>query len=455
MKPKFIILLVLIVSACSRDEKSVPQNSIPGVIKIEKIDFSGKEVTIDWNDVIDADDDLIYYKLYINSVLIEETTVSIGKTILEYNNDYTGKITATDKKGGVSELDFTFKSPKSKILFFSDFGGNLTAYDLITNKILWNKIIPTSQQAFTVHKNLIYTGNEGINGLDILSGELVWSSSPSVNYNYYRSIITDDNNVYAFNSDSDLFCVNQKSGETLWERSFLNYYAPLSMDDSKVYVCSRNDDHLYAVNKDTGNLDWSYKIYESYKIPTNPLIVGDAIYFGSYGSIFYALNKNTGEKIWSKDVGQYNSFSASPTIFNNNIIAGTYRTLYAFDKTNGNIKWSYSPSIGNIDSSPFVYENKVYIGIDQNGSGEFICLDATNGNMKWKYELPNKTTSSPIVYENNVYFGDWAKNFYALNATSGTLNWKITTSEIVTNSPTIAIGNGEIVIYPSLHGLKN
>lgn len=455
MKLKITVILTFLILSCSRDENSTPQNSIPGSIQIENIDFQGKEVTIDWNDVVDTDDDEIYYKLYINSVLIGETTESLGKTTLKYNNDYTGKITATDKKGGVSDLDFTFQSPKSKILFFSGLYGNLVAYDLITNKTLWSKIIPFSPESFTVNNNLIYTGNESISGLDILSGEIIWTCSPSVNYNSYTSIITDNSNVYAFNSDSDLLCVNQESKETLWERSFLGYYAPLAIDDTRVFVCSRNDDHLYAVNKTTGSIDWSFRIYESYKIITNPLVAGDAIYFGSYGGTFYALNKNSGEKIWSTGVGANSSFKASPTLFDDTIISGTYQRIYAFNKFDGAVKWTYSPSNGIIESSPFIYDSKVYFGIDQNGKGEFVCLDAVNGSLKWKYDLQGATTSSPVVFENNVYFGDWAKNFYALNATTGALNWKITTDQVITYSPTVVIGNGETVVYPSSHGLKN
>lgn len=460
MKKTIPILLLLIALSCSKDEETTPKNSNLGLLKLESISFQGQEVTIDWNDVVDADDDILYYNIYINAILVAETTKSINTSHIEYNNEYDCRIIATDKNGGLAELEFTFESPKSKILFFSDFSGNLTAYDLITDKILWES--KTSHlEAHTAYKDIIFSGLNGINALNILSGEIVWTSTPSVNYNnQYRNIISDETNVYAFDSDSNLHCVSIDNGEKLWERSFLNYYATLSIDESKIYVCSRNDDHLYAINKNSGDIEWSFRLDNKNtagapEINTNPLIVDNNIYFGDIIGRFYSFNKNDGTLNWSFDAGLFNNFYASPTIYKNTIIAATSSVLYAFDKETSDVKWSYYRSNGGIESSPFIYDNKVYIGFSNNGSGELVCLNVDNGNVIWKYDLPNKTTTSPIVFEDTVYIGDWGKNFYAINANTGTLKWKSQTKEFITKSPTIVIGNSDTVIYPSSHGLKN
>lgn len=453
MKKNILILLLLITFSCSKNGDTPPQNANPGELKIESINFQGQVVTIDWNDVVDTDDDIIYYSLYINSILVTETTKSINTILLEYNNEYECRIIATDKNGGVSEIKTTFKSPKSKILFYSDFAGNLTAYDLRTNNILWESKT-TYIEAHTTHNDMIFTGLNGVNGINILTGEVVWRSTPSVNYNNYRNIITDNENVYAFDADSKLQCINIERGEKLWEHSFLDYYATLSIDESRIFVSSRNNDHLYAVNKVSGGINWSFELDNSYKFLTNPLINNDNIYIGDYYGVFYAFNKDNGEKIWSIDLGKYNPFFASPTIYENTIITGTHNTVYSLYENNGVIKWTYN-SGGTIESSPYIYNNNVYIGVSKNGSGELVCLNADDGYIKWKYDLPNNTTTSPIVFENTVYTGDWDKNFYAIDATTGILEWKTQTKEFITKSPTIVIGNSETVIYPSSHGLKN
>lgn len=454
--------MLIVCFSCSSDDEipAIKPNSEPGPIQIDDIALSGPTITIDWSDAQDKDGDQIFYKLFINSILILETTESIASTTLVYNTDYTGRIIGTDKKGGTTEVSFEFSSLSSKILFYTDGTGTLYALDLYTLKPMW-EVTTSAIESHIISGNLIYSGLNGINGLDILSGEIVWTSKPypTTNTTQYRNIIADDTNVYAFDSNSTLYCVNKITGGKLWERSFLNYYAPLSIDSDKVFVCSRNDDHLYAINKQTGLADWSFRLANntgaSPKINTNPLIVNDNIYFGDNIGRFYSLNKNTGLKNWSINAGKFNSFYPSPTKFNESIIVGTYSTLYAYNSNTGSIIWEYKPILGSFETSPFIYNDKVYIGVSKNGSGELLCVNANDGSVIWRFDLENNTTCSPIVFEDIVYIGDWNKNMYAVHAETGLLDWKIKSKEVIFKSPTIVVGTGETVIYPSVNGLKN
>lgn len=461
----FFFLLV----SCSSDnepitviEQEEPKpNSAPSGFSVDSITFDGTKATIDWKDAVDTDKDQIFYKLYVENILIGEFTESIAiLEDLKYNSSYSAKIIATDKRGATVETSFNFDTPDSKILFYSEANGFLTAFDLYTRKEMWKKST-SNIEAHTTFGNIIYSGLNSINGLDILTGEIVFTSTPSNNsyYNQYSNIIVDENNIYAFDADSNLHCINRITGLKLWEWSFLNYYAPLSMDNENVFVCSRNDDHIYAVNKLTGEIDWSRKVdpndtSAAPRIYTNPLIFNNNIYYGDNLGRFYSVNTYSGEKNWSIDVGRFNSFNASPTIYNGDIISGTTSLLYSFDVANGNVKWNYKPQ-GYFETSPFVYNERIYIGVSNNGSGELVCLNANNGQLIWKFDLENNTTSSPIVYEDVVYIADWNKNLYAVNAETGILEWEMVTDEIIIKSFTLVIGNSKEVVYPSVHGLKN
>ena len=187
----------------------------------------------------------------------------------------------------------------------------------------------------------------------------------------------------------------------------------------------------------------------------NPLIVNDAIYFGDNHGNFYSLNKNTGLQNWIIHSNQFETYYPSPTQFKESVIVGTYNTLYAYNQNNGSTIWEYKPNNGTLETSPFIYNDKVYIGVSKNGSGELLCLNANDGSLIWRLDLENNTTSSPIVFENTVYIGDWNKNMYAVNAETGTLDWKIKTEEMICRSPTIVVGASETVIYSSVSGLKN
>lgn len=462
----FYVFFILCVASCSKDSDPItvieqedpPEpNSIPGNFSLTDVSFEGNMATIDWEDVQDSDNDQIYYSLYVNNVLVGEYTVSIATVQLQYNTSYSARVIATDKNGGTVEANSNFESPQSKILFYSEFNGMLTAFDLRTKQDLWKKRT-SFIETHSVFENVIYSGVDGINGLDILTGESVYTSTPSTNYNReYRNIIADQNNIYAFDSDSNLHCVDRITGEKLWERSFLNHYAPLTIDNNRVFVCSRNNDHIYAINKITGIADWSRQVDfnstgSAPRINTNPVIVDENIYYGDNIGRFYSVDKNTGDKNWS--IGGFNSFFPSPTVFEDNIIVGTYQELYSFDKNTGNQNWNYTPS-GSFETSPFLENDRIYIGVSINGSGELICLNAESGQLIWKFDLENNTTSSPVVYDNVVYIGDWNKKLYAVKADTGVLEWQIDIEEIIVKSFTLVIGSGDIIIYPSVHGLRN
>ena len=375
---KYPLLITLIICfSCSSSDNVPPAkpNSAPNAIKIDDISFDGKTVTIDWSDAQDADNDQIFYKLYINSILITESTESIGNAILDYNADYLGRIIATDRKGGTTEVNFEFSSLKSKILFYPERNGNLTAFDLYTKQPLW-KAKTSNIETHTLSENLIYSGIEGINGLDILTGDVLWTSTPSGHYNsQYRNILVDETNVYAFDSDSNLHCVSKITGGKLWERSFLEYYAPLALDEERIFVCSRNNDYLYAINKKTGLTDWSIGIIPNTnigltRIDTNPMIVNENIYFGDRSGRFYSVNRNSGTINWSTYYPQSGSFGPSPTLYENQIISGMggYQgDLISLDLYTGTENWRFTAQQVAFTTSPFVYKDKIYIGATGNG----------------------------------------------------------------------------------------
>ena len=445
------MLSILLVASCSVEPEGATNLN---ELKIIDILFNGKEVTIDWNDYVSENDDSIYYELYINTDFVKELNQSLSTIDLEYNNIYDGKIVATNKKGYVSELNFSFNTPTSEILFFSDHFGDLTAYDLLTNSILWKSKTITTEVHSIAH-NKIYSGIGGINAFDIFTGELVWTSNPNPSYGKeYNDILVDDSNVYAFDSDSNLHCVVLNTEGILWDHTFIDHTALLAIDDTHLYACVIDTDHLYAINKITGITDWSFHLDTAASFNVNPLVTNTTIYVGDNTGVLYSLSKDTGIENWTTNSGSSVSFSASPTLFENNLIIGTVNNLYAYHKDNGSIQWTYTPS-GTIETSPFIYKADVYITVSDKGNSQLICLNVIDGNLKWTFNLTNDSKSSPIMYNDVVYSSDLNKKLHAININTTTLDWQIKTNGIVTKSPTIVKGNCETVVYPSMHGLNN
>ena len=451
----FLVWLLLIVS-CTSDDIEIEGNVVLEELKINAINFNGKEVTIDWNDYVNERNDSIYYELYINDNLIKELNKSSSTIDLEYNNSYNGKIVAINKNDNTSELNFSFNTPTSKILFFSDHYGDLTAYDLVTDTVLWkSKTLIT--EVNSIANNKVYSGIGGINAFDIFTGDLVWTSNPNPSFGKsYNDILVDNTNVYAFDSDSNLHCVEVDTEDILWDISFVNHTAALAVDDTRVYACVTDVDHLYAINKATGVVEWSFNLNSatSTSININPLVINTSIYFGDNAGVVYSLDKDTGTENWKVDSGEGIPFSVAPVFYNESIIIGTQNTLYAYDANDGVMGWMY-PVSGIIETSPFVYKNDVYITVSDKGNSQLVCLDALDGILKWTFNLTNDSQSSPIIYNDVVYCNDLNKKLHAINTNTQSLDWQIKTNGIVTKSPTLVIGNSDEVIYPSTHGLNN
>jgi len=132
---------------------------------------------------------------------------------------------------------------------------------------------------------------------------------------------------------------------------------------------------------------------------TNPLIVGNTVYFQDLKSNVYAVDFATGKQIWKKD---YNLDVEGPTgvaIGYGKIYAPKGRYAIAALDLQGNEIWSTNLSnnqnVG-IDIQPTVYGNTVYVstvpGVSntnfyKGGSvGIIYGLDTETGAVKWKFD---------------------------------------------------------------------
>ena len=110
------------------------------------------------------------------------------------------------------------------------------------------------------------------------------------------------------------------------------------------------------------------------------------------------------------------------------------------------LKWKFSPI--NIrpyygqKSSPYVYEDKIYVGSDQ---GKLFCLDL-NGNLLWQFQTENTLKgvhSLPQVSNGKVIFGSYDGHLYALDKDYGSVIWNVKPANWIASSPFIHDG----VIY--------
>lgn len=166
-----------------------------------------------------------------------------------------------------------------------------------------------------------------------------------------------------------------------------------------------------------------------------PAVAGDSVFVGSCAGVFYALNKNTGQLQWSYDIkkdGKQISFHGNPLIAGDLILIGTDQAcepdgighVYAFDRRTGAVKWKYKSKSVPTDIVPV--GTNIYFGSFED---RWSAAKLESGEILWSFStgVPNPECffpRSPVADEKQVYIPGIDGVIYAFDSASGKLAWK-------------------------------
>jgi len=236
-----------------------------------------------------------------------------------------------------------------------------------------------------------------------------------------------------------------------------------------VYVGSA-DNNIYAVNGETGVINWKYQTGGAINTSSPVIDVNGIVYIGSYDGYLYAfdtktINPENGSTWVPKWKFQTKgAVASSPAIApDGTIIFGSADgNIYAVNP-NGTLKWK--TPIGVIErSSPAIDSDlgQVYIGTTV--PDEFFTLDLQTGAIIWSYGFlcggayasPAVESDSSIIFTNfKTYYNDasclkdWQFQIYNFSSTGGliagltrtTPNWELDLKNDVYTTPAILEDN--------------
>ena len=136
-------------------------------------------------------------------------------------------------------------------------------------------------------------------------------------------------------------------------------------------------------------------------------------------------------------------------------------TLYAFDATTGEVKWSNIYHRKWLDlvniASPTIADTTLYV---PTLDGNLHAVGTLSGKEKWQFPTPSVYSffSNPTVANNILYVADDA-NLYAVNTTTGKSLWQTPFDAYLSNSPTVdngsvyaVNGDGHVYSYDAVTG---
>jgi eukaryotic-like serine/threonine-protein kinase len=297
-------------------------------------------------------------------------------------------------------------------------------------------------------------------GNPVLTSTLLWKYTTGDSVNY--SPVVANGIVYICSYDGNLYALNAKTGEKIWNYNAtrLNIGCSPTVADGIVYVGSGDQNrYLYALDAYNGELLWT--AYIGATVTKDPTIVSGVIYLAADGlspsaSCVLAIDAKTGAEIWN-----YSSpkpLGCTPAVVNGVVYtASSDGYVHALKAGNGQEIWSFTQNDAEFLTSPTVANGILYVSINSAGpkTNIFYALSATNGEVLWKYiesDANNYILSTAAVSDGIVYVASRNGDVYAFKARDGALLWHIMAGHFLFSSPaviggTVYIGSGDGNLY--------
>lgn len=294
-----------------------------------------------------------------------------------------------------------------------------------------------------------------VQAYDATTGNLKWSYP--LDGRVIGAPYTNGDVVVVGTAKGKLACIDLKSGQLRWtqERLFPQSGAPV-IDDKIVYI-GDNQGTMSAYDLQNGNTLWSNKTGKNF-IETRPLIKDNLLIYGAWDQHLYAVNKLTGETVWqwkcTKPSMHYSPAAVWP-VANDKLIFVTTpeRFLYAIDLETGKTVGTHKTDSVRETVALSKDHKRVY---SKTMNDAVICL-TPDANLQpiWRCDLGygyDHAASMPIELENGCLVVVTKNGFLGgINAKDGKTLWKYKIGNTLINTPVATSKN--TFAYTTLDGL--
>ena len=241
-------------------------------------------------------------------------------------------------------------------------------------------------------------------------------------------------------AEDTVICLDASSGKTIWMTRAPG--EPKGRNCSSTpcvaggFVFAMGSTHLYAVNAETGKLQWSQPL--SSKAPGSSPLVVDGVVFAQAGKLT-AFDAETGRQLWEQ--AAVTGSNASPALWQDAdaklIVCNSRSELAGVDPATGKVVWSIP---GGGDSTPAIQGDFAAVLSSKDSIGfAGYEISAAGANQLWNHPTDaRRSQSSPVVHDGHAYlFED--NEHRCVNLSSGKVAWTQKISSSIT-SPVMADG---------------
>jgi len=291
------------------------------------------------------------------------------------------------------------------VTYWSDRRGRIFGVNL-NGELVFDFSLQTATDATPmIYNSVLYIGRiDGfMTAICLTQKEVIWT------FETYGQIMASANitdfggqTAVVFGSyDNYLYCLDAATGELLSKFPSGNFINGAAAMWNHYVLFGGCDAWVRIIDSQTGIATDSLRV--ATYVPNSPAVIGNIAYVGDHSGEMYRIHLENGRivrhEIIEHRASDSGSFVAVPAVSPDAVFffSGS-RHLYAVNRTDGNLKWTFMLS-GNVgESSPVVANDRVLVATR---TGIVSILDAKTGNLLWEYDTGEQILASPAVIENH------------------------------------------------------
>lgn len=282
------------------------------------------------------------------------------------------------------------------------------------------------------------TGQASVTGMDAVTGTIRWKYP--VKASVRNSIAITDGKVFAQDVHGILYAIDAETGTLQWTKDLgLSMVPPLNdgliADEGVVYAGTGKS--LYAFQATDGKQIWQNKDWNRGEGCTATLSLNNNILIGhAHWGNLYANDATTGKMLWQGEGGDLVHRSASAAMTGDVLYLISAKSFYIIESRTGHIlarkELGYDV---NVTSTPLITDKEIIFGTAERG---IVALDKETYKEKWNFctkpsliysapyiKGPAATVeTSPVLSGNIVFSGASDGTIYAIDRHTGKQLWK-------------------------------
>ena len=258
-------------------------------------------------------------------------------------------------------------------------------------------------------KIFIGTPSRFVYAMDAETGKEIWKYE--IGAAISAAPVFDNNKIYVGQQggEDDFYCLDANTGKLVWKQNVGWVWGSAAVSDGLVFVPGI-DGYVNCLDANNGNIIWRYRADKS--VCSEPLIIGDHVYFGSWDSFLYKFEKKTGKLVYKLPRG--GSDSGVAIGFDGKLII-PHAGMSCFDQETAELLWE--PDLegrisGSLNGTPSYHDDQLFIST---WVGQLFALDTKTRKINWLLDGVAGITAAVVGNNGYVYCG--ARNnpyFYAL-----------------------------------------